>query len=155
MEGARAGLTPDELIAYTQLPEHLAKLDYLQDYYGSRWGTVREIYAQDIGWFDGNALNLHRESPGKEAERLAQLLGGLDRLAAKAKTALDSGDFLGAARLADAWTRLAPDDPEPWAIMADALAAIAERTFNAPARNYTFSIANQAREKAAFLTHPE
>ncbi len=148
VQGARAGLTPDALIDYTKLPSRLADLDYLQDYYGSRGGTVRDIYAQDLGWFDGNALNLHRESPKRQAQRLSRLAGGLEALAAKAKAALESGDFLGAAQLADAWSRLAPDDPEPWSVLADALSAVAERTLNAPARNYTFSTANRARERA-------
>ncbi|MDE0361031.1 MAG: MBL fold metallo-hydrolase, partial [Rhodospirillaceae bacterium] len=63
IEGARQYMTPDELVEYAALPEHLADQDYLADYYGSVWGTVRDIYAQDLGWFDGDPLNLHRESP--------------------------------------------------------------------------------------------
>ncbi|MGI9270524.1 MAG: TSUP family transporter, partial [Woeseiaceae bacterium] len=39
VEGARAKRKPDELIEYTRLSEHLAEVDYRQDYYGSRWGT--------------------------------------------------------------------------------------------------------------------
>jgi hypothetical protein len=35
--------------------------------------------------------------------------------------------------------------------MADALSVIAEQTFNAPARNYTFSSANRARKMAESL----
>ena len=49
IEGARQYMTPDELVEYAALPEHLAELDYLADYYGSVWGTVRDIYAQDLG----------------------------------------------------------------------------------------------------------
>ncbi|MGI9271680.1 MAG: alkyl sulfatase dimerization domain-containing protein, partial [Woeseiaceae bacterium] len=151
VEGARAKLTPDELIEYTRLPEHLAELDYLQDYYGSRWGTVRDIYAQDLGWFDGDVLNLHRESPAAQAERLAALLGGVDALAEKSRDALAKGDHLGAAQLSDAWSTLESDNPEPWSILADALFAIGEQTFNAPARNYTLSSANRARTMAESL----
>ncbi len=151
IEGARAKMTPDELMEFTKPPSHLAGLDYLQDYYGSRWGTVRDIYAQDLGWFDGNVLNLHRESPLEQAQRQADLLGGIESLATKARAALDADDFLGAAQLADPWSRLQPDNPEPWSIMADSLSAIAERTFNVPARNYTFSTANRARKTAESL----
>jgi alkyl sulfatase BDS1-like metallo-beta-lactamase superfamily hydrolase len=148
IEGARNKLSPDELVEYTQLPAHLADLDYLQDYYGSRWGTVRDIYAQDLGWFDGNVLNLHRESPVEQAQRITDLLGGIEALAAKTREALLAGDYLGAAQLSDAWTTLEADNPEAWSILADALSVIAERTFNAPARNYTFSSANSARRMA-------
>lgn len=151
IEGALNKLTPDELIDYTSLPAHLADLDYLQDYYGSRWGTVRDIYAQDLGWFDGDVLNLHRESPTAQAQRLADLLGGVDVLADKAREAFNAGDYLGAAQLADAWTALDSGAVEAWSILADALDVIAEQTFNAPARNYTFSSANRARRAAERL----
>ncbi len=151
VEGALDKLTADELIEYTRLPEELADLDYLQDYYGSRWGTVRDIYAQELGWFDGDVLNLHRESPMQQAQRVVELLGGVDGLAIKASEALNNGDSLGAAQLADAWTKLVPNSAEAWSIMAEALTIIAEQTFNAPARNYTFSSANRARRVAEGL----
>ena len=152
IEGARKNLTPDELVAYSELPDHLAELDYLQDYYGSRWGTVRDIYAQDLGWFDGDVLNLHRETPVTQAQRLADLAGSVESLAEKAKSALANEDFQGAAQLADAWSKLDPENPEPYSILADALTAVARNTFNAPARNYTFSTANRMRKQADSLS---
>ena len=152
IEGAKNKLTPDALIEYTQLPAHLADLDYLQDYYGSRWGTVRDIYAQDLGWFDGDVLNLHRKNPLEQAQRLAGLLGGVDVLADKAREALNAGDYLGAAQLSDAWTKLEADNPAAWSILADSLLVIAEATFNAPARNYTYSSANSARRMTENLS---
>lgn len=148
IEGARNKLTPDELVEYAALPDHLADLDYLQDYYGSHWGTVRDIYAQDLGWFDGDVLNLHREDPNARAARLANLLGGADAVADKTREALAAGDSLGAAQLADAWSTLQPDSADAWNALADALTAVAEQTFNVPARNYTFSSANRARAQA-------
>ncbi|MEM9403859.1 MAG: alkyl sulfatase dimerization domain-containing protein [Pseudomonadota bacterium] len=151
VEGARAKMTPDALIEYTELPAHLAGLDYLQNFYGSRWGTVRDIYAQDLGWFDGDVLNLHRESPQAQAERSAALLGGVEAIAAKARDALEAGDYLGAAQLGDTWSKLEPENPEAFLATANALYALAERTFNVPARNYTNSSANRYRTKAESL----
>lgn len=151
IEGAQQFMTPDELVEYAALPDHLADLDYLADYYGSLWGTVRDIYAQDLGWFDGDPLNLHRESPIRQSERMADLVGGVDELWAKAQKAMADGDQLGAAQLAQHVIRLRADDPEPLLLMADSLAIIGERTFNAPARNYTLSSANRYRARAAEL----
>ena len=147
IEGAKQYMTPDELVDYAALPEHLAELDYLADYYGSVWGTVRDIYAQDLGWFDGDPLNLHRESPLRQSERMADLVGGVDILMAKAREAMAADDPLGAAQLAQHAIRLRSDDPEPKLLMADALDIIGERTFNAPARNYTLSSANRFRRE--------
>ena len=148
IEGAKQFMTPDELVEYAALPEHLAGLDYLADYYGSVWGTVRDIYAQDLGWFDGDPLNLHRESPLKQSQRMADLVGGADVLMTKALEAMAADDPLGAAQLAQHVIRLRPEDPEPKLLMADALAIIGERTFNAPARNYTLSSSNRYRREA-------
>ncbi len=148
IEGAKQFMTPDELVEYAALPEHLENLDYLANYYGSVWGTVRDIYSQDLGWFDGDPLNLHRESPIRQSERMAELVGGVDALLAKAREAFETDDPLGAAQLAQHVIRLQPDNPEPKLLMADALAIVGERTFNAPARNYTISYANRLRRQA-------
>ncbi|MFL2546024.1 MAG: alkyl sulfatase dimerization domain-containing protein [Candidatus Rariloculaceae bacterium] len=148
IEGAKQYMTPDELVEYAALPPRFAELDYLADYYGSVWGTIRDIYAQDLGWFDGDPLNLHRESPLRQSERIADLVGGVDSLWTKAQEAMGEDDALGAAQLAQHVIRLRPDDPEPKLLMADALELIGERTFNAPARNYTLSSSNRYRREA-------
>jgi len=148
IEGAGKYLTPDELVEYAKLPDRLAKLDYLGDYYGSVEGTIRDIYAQKLGWFDGDPLNLHRESPRKQSERMAELAGGVDQLMAKARAAMQKDDPLGAAQLAQHAIRLRPNDPEPKLLMADALAIVGERTFNAPMRNYTLAYSNRLRRQA-------
>jgi uncharacterized sulfatase len=148
IEGAKQFMTPDELVEYAALPEHLADLDYLAEYYGSVWGTVRDIYAQDLGWFDGDPLNLHRESPIRQSQRIADIAGGVDILMEKAQQAMQNDDPLGAAQLAQHVMRLRPEDPGPKLLLADALAIIGERTFNAPARNYTLSYSNILRAQA-------
>ncbi len=143
IEGAKQFMTPDELVEYAALPERFAKLDYLGDYYGSVEGTIRDIYAQDLGWFDGDALNLHRESPLKQSQRMADLVGGTTALMAKAREAMQQDDPLGAAQLAQHVIRLRPDDKEAKRLMGEALAILGERTFNAPMRNYTISTSNR------------
>ena len=148
IEGMRRFMTPDELVAYAALPERFAKLDYLADYYGTVEGTVRDVYAQDLGWFDGDPLSLHRESPRKQSERMAELAGGVDALLQKAEAAMSGGDPLGAAQLLRHVIRLRPDDRGAKAAMADALAIVGERTFNGPVRNYTLSFSNRYRRQA-------
>ncbi len=148
IEGMRKFMTPDELVAYAALPERFAKLDYLADYYGTVEGTVRDLYAQDLGWFDGDPLNLHRETPRKQSERMADLAGGVDMLLKKAETAMSNDDPLGAAQLLRHVIRLRPEDRGAKSMMADALAIVGERTFNGPVRNYTLSSANRYRRQA-------
>lgn len=80
---------------------------------------------------------------------LAKLVGGADVLLAKAHEAMTADDPVGAAQLAQHVVRLRPNDPETKLLTADALAVVGERTFNAPARNYTISYANRLIEQAA------
>ncbi len=148
LEGLGQFMTPDELVEHARLPERFAGLDYLADYYGTVEGTVRDLYAQDLGWFDGDPLSLHRESPRKQSERMADLAGGTDVLIAKAKSAMQQDDPLGAAQLLGHVLRLRPQDREAKLLMADALAVVGERTFNGPVRNYTISSSNRYRREA-------
>lgn len=149
VKGAQAFKTPDQLVAEIKLPERWAKLDYLQDYYGSVEGTIRDIYAQDLGWFDGDPLTLHRESPMKQSQRMADLAGGVDKLFAKAKNLLAADDAVGAAHMAQHVVRLQPKNKAAKLLFADALQLVGERTFNSTTRNYTLSSANRVRAAAA------
>lgn len=148
IEGASNYMTPDELVEYAALPEKYAKLDYLGDYYGTVEGTIRDIYAQDLGWFDGDVLTLHRESPIIQSQRMADLVGGVGVLFGKAQNALKAGDALGAAQLAQHVIRLEPDNKEAKILMSDALYIVGEATFNAPVRNMTLSTANRYKRLA-------
>ncbi|MCH2387492.1 MAG: alkyl/aryl-sulfatase [Opitutales bacterium] len=148
IEGAKQYMTPDELVKYAALPEKYAKLDYLGSYYGSVEGTIRDIYAQDLGWFDGDPLNLHRESPKKQSQRMADLVGGVDKLMTKAREAMEAADYIGAAQLVQHIIRLRPENKGAKRLMGEALAIIGERTFNAPMRNYTISSSNRYLKEA-------
>ena len=148
LDGLRQFMTPDELVEYARLPARFASLDYLADYYGTVEGTVRDLYSQDLGWFDGDPLTLHRESPRKQSERIAELAGGVDALVDKARQAMDADDPVGAAQLLRHVIRLRPADGESKRMMADALAIVAERTLNGPVRNYTYSYSNRYRREA-------
>lgn len=148
IEGASNYMTPDQLVEYAALPEKYAKLDYLGDYYGTVEGTIRDIYAQDLGWFDGDVMTLHRESPVQQSQRIADLVGGAGVLFGKAKNALKGGDALGAAQLAQHVVRLQPENKEAMILMSDALFIVGEATFNAPMRNMTLSTANRYKRMA-------
>lgn len=147
VEGMNEGLTPDELVEYVQLPERLAGKDYLQPFYGHPdWG-VRTVFNGYLGWFDGNATNLFPLPPKAEAERVAKLAGGNEKLLAAARDALATGDNQWAAQLADHLLAINSDDRKAKGIKADALTGLAHNMVNATARNYYLTVARELREE--------
>ncbi|QDT03092.1 Hydroxyacylglutathione hydrolase [Rubripirellula lacrimiformis] len=146
VEGMNKGMTPDELVEYVRLPEHLASKDYLQPFYGHpEWG-VRTVFSQYFGWFDGNPSNLFRLTLKSEAERIAKLAGGKEKLLSAAKDALANDDNQWAAQLADHLLAIDKDDAAAKEIKADALTKLARNMVNATARNYCLTVARELRE---------
>ncbi len=148
VQGMNKGMTPDELVEYVQLPQSLADKDYLQPFYGHpEWG-VRSVFNGYLGWFDGNPSNLFRLSPKSEAERIAKLAGGTDKLLASAHEAQAADDDQWAAQLADHLLAIDKDNAAAKRIKADALTKLASKMVNATARNYYLTVARELREQA-------
>lgn len=147
VEGINQGLTPDELVEHVQLPERLANKEYLQPFYGHPdWG-VRQTFSNYLGWFDGNASNLFPLPPKAEAEAIARLAGGKDKLRAAAEDALAEDDNQWAAQLADHLLAIDKDDAVARQVKADALTKLARNMVNATARNYYLTVARELRDQ--------
>jgi alkyl sulfatase BDS1-like metallo-beta-lactamase superfamily hydrolase len=141
IQGMKQGERPDELVRHVKLPSVLAENPYLQEYYGGVEWTVRGIYADRVGWFDGNATNLFPLPEKNRAAKLVALVGGPDQVLARGREALAAREFAWAAELAD--YVLANDGANAGAkrIKAQALIELGERQMNAIARNYYLSSA--------------
>ena len=141
IQGMRQGERPDELVQHVKLPPPLAENPYLQEFYGGVEWTVRGIYADRVGWFDGNATNLFPLPEKDRAAKLVGLIGGPDQVLARGREALAAREFKWAAELAD--YVLANDSANTGAkrIKAQALIELGERQINAIARNYYLSSA--------------
>ena len=141
IQGMKQGERPDELVQHVKLPPALAENPYLQEFYGAVEWTVRGIYADRVGWFDGNATNLLPLPEKDRAAKLVGLLGGSDQAVTRGREALAAGEFRWAAELAD--YVLANDSANAGAkrIKAQALVELGERQINAIARNYYLSSA--------------
>src|SRR5215469_9163860 len=141
IQGMKQGERPDELVQHVKLPPALAENPYLQEFYGGVEWTVRGIYADRVGWFDGNAINLFPIAEQERAAKLVGLIGGPDLVLARGREALAAREFKWAAELADCV--LANDSANIGAkrIKAQALIELGERQINAIARNYYLSSA--------------
>jgi alkyl sulfatase BDS1-like metallo-beta-lactamase superfamily hydrolase len=141
IQGMEQGERPDELVQHVKLPPALAENPYLQEFYGGVEWTVRGIYADRVGWFDGNPTNLFPLGEKDHAAKLVGLIGGSDQVLARGREALAAHEFKWAAELADCV--LANDSTNVGAkrIKAKALMELGERQINAIARNYYLSSA--------------
>jgi len=141
LAGMRKGQRPDELVQRVKLPPALAENPYLQEFYGTVAWSVRAIYTDYVGWFDGNAANLFPLAAQDRAAKIVALAGGVERVAASARTAITEGQFQWAAELAD--YNLAVDGANVPAkrLKAQALTELGERQISANARNYYLTTA--------------
>jgi alkyl sulfatase BDS1-like metallo-beta-lactamase superfamily hydrolase len=141
LAGMREGERPDELVQHVKLPPPLADNPYLQEFYGSIAWSVRAIYADRLGWFDGNATRLFPQTERERAAKIVGLAGGADRVLARARDALAARDFQWAAELADYALAVDSTNGDAKRVKARALTELGERQVNANARNYYLSAA--------------
>ena len=141
LAGMRKGERPDELVQHVKLPPPLADNPYLQEFYGSVAWSVRAIYADRLGWFDGNATRLFPLTERQRAAKIIGLAGGADLVLARARDALAAREFQWAAELADYVLAVDSVNGDAKRIKGQALTELGERQINASARNYYLSAA--------------
>ena len=145
IEGMNKGMTPDELVEYAKLPDHLANHPNLYPYYGRQEWAIRNIFNGYMGWFDGNATTLCPLPVKTEAEKFAAAVGGVDKLETLAKTALKDKDYQWCAELSDRLIALQPNNRSYKLLKADALNGLADNMETATGRNYYNTSANELR----------
>ena len=139
-----AGKGPDLIAHEVKLPADIVDKPYLIEFYGSVSHAVRAIYTGLLGWFDGNPAKLNRLHPRDEAEKVAELAGGVKKLERKTRAAMKAGEFQWALELADYLKWLGEAERQlAREIKIAALRALAAQEYNAPNRNYYLSYANE------------
>jgi uncharacterized sulfatase len=140
-EGMKRGERPDELVAHVKLPARLAESPYLQEHYGTVEWSVRAIYSDHLGWFDGNATHLFPLPENDRASRIVALAGGVPEMLSHAREALGKAEFRWAAELTDFVLAVDAANVEAKRLKAQALTEMGERQTSANARNYYLSVA--------------
>ena len=141
LEGMKKGERPDELVQHVALPRVLADSPYLQEFYGTVAWSVRAIYADYAGWFDGNPTKLFPLPERDRAARVIELAGGREQVLSRARRALADKDFQWAAELTDYVLAIDEGNVEVKRLKAAALSELGERQISALARNYYLSAA--------------
>lgn len=148
LEGMNQGKGVEELAAMVRLPEHLAGLPYLGEYYGCVDWTVRAIYTAYLGWFDGNPTRLHPLPPMEHAHKTIALMGGLPTVMQAALEALKQEEYQWCLELCDLMMADTQRDRKVLDLKADALEQLAELETSANGRHYYITCAHELREEA-------
>jgi alkyl sulfatase BDS1-like metallo-beta-lactamase superfamily hydrolase len=147
--GIKQGLRPDELVERVKLPADLASNPYLQEFYGTVSWSVRAIYTDYLGWFDGNATNLFPLSTRERAAAILELAGGAAPVLTKARAAFDQKNFQLSAELADYVLAIHPENADAIQLKAQALTELGERQISANGRNFYLSSAQYLMKNGA------
>ncbi len=133
---AARGLTPDELVeAVAELPPRLRDHPWLGEFYGTVKQTVRQVYTNYFGWFEGDPTFIDPLPRGERSARYVAAMGGRDAVIAIATQAFEDGDFRWAAEILTHVLRLDPDDRDARQLKADALRQLGYRAVNPIWRN--------------------
>lgn len=145
LRGMNEGLTPDELVERVRLPENLASLPYVQEYYGTVEWSVRSIYTGYLGWFDGNPTRLGHMNTKERAGKTAAMMGGAAPVLAEAKAALEKGEAQWTAELCDILLACGEEREAAAVLKADALTELGRMQTSANARHYYLACARQLK----------
>ena len=162
------GLEVDEIVEKVRLPPTLARHLYLQPFYGNVSWSVRGVFSNQLGWFDGDPVNLNPLSKKHRARRLAELLStnfdveasGVEKLLIKSKECIEKSakefnangrplmdDLQWGLELASMAFKASEGDSfvheEAKAAMVTALRSLGVTTTNSNARNYYLTSANE------------
>lgn len=139
------GLTGAEIAEVIQVPPALEAAWHTHGFYGSVSHNVKATYQRYLGWYDGNPAHLWQHPPQAAAQRYARLVGGADRLAARAREFLDEGDLRFAAELAGHAVFADAGSTEARNVLAEALQRLGYGAENATWRNCFLTGAQELR----------
>ena len=137
---ANRGEDIDTIAESVKLPAHLAALPYLWEGYGQVDWSVRAIYTNNLGWFDGRADRLYPVGHVEAARREIEMMGGADTIAGQARKALKEGDARWAvhllSKLNDSGLAAGPLSAQLKEMLAEGYRQVAAGTANTNGRAY-------------------
>jgi alkyl sulfatase BDS1-like metallo-beta-lactamase superfamily hydrolase len=119
------GATLDEIVHSVRVDDDLLRRPWLRPIYDEPEFVVRNVWRLYGGWWDGDPARLKPPPADALAAELADLAGGADRLAERARERSDAGDHRMACQLVELAAH-AGDDPGLWRLRAELYRARAE-----------------------------
>lgn len=130
------GLTPDELVeVVSELPERMRDHPWLGEFYGSVEQSVRQIYHNAFGWFEGDPTAIDPLPRAALSARYVTAMGGREAVVGIAERAYAEGDFRWVAEVLTHVLRQDSADQQARRLKADALRQLGYQAVNPIWRN--------------------
>lgn len=137
------GKTPNEIAAAISLPKHLKESPFLQEFYGKASWSSRSIFSGILGFFDGNSTTLQPLSPVAEAQKMAELAGGINKMKKNCLNALKNKEYQWVLNLSDYILHIEPNATVITKARIEALTRMGEAESNPNARHYYLTEAKE------------
>ena len=147
--GMNEGQTLDDLIHTVRPPAGLTDKPYLRPVYDEPEFVIRNVWRLYGGWYDGNPARLKPPADAALASELVELVGGVERLTARARSCADAGDVRTACQLVEWAVQAAPDDAGAHAARAEIYDARRRSELSLMARGIYGSASRESADRAA------
>jgi alkyl sulfatase BDS1-like metallo-beta-lactamase superfamily hydrolase len=104
------GATLDQVLHGVQPPAALMEKPYLAPIFDEPEFAARNVWRVNCGWYDGVAAHLKPAPYSEQANEIAQLAGGLERLVERALARMEEGSLALACHLIDWAAAAAPNE---------------------------------------------
>jgi alkyl sulfatase BDS1-like metallo-beta-lactamase superfamily hydrolase len=115
------GRSEQEAVDEIHLPEDLIDLPYLQELYGQVDWSIRGIYRNYTGWYNGNGTTLNPLPEDYLSNELIHLSGGVDKVLGRAIELQKRGEHQLCAELCDIVIKANPDEALAHRIKAESM----------------------------------
>lgn len=139
------GYTMDEISHMIALPEDLAKIWYIRQYYGTVAHNSKAVYQRYMGWYDANPVHLWQLPPTESAQKFVEYMGDPDEILRKAKEDFDNGEYQWVAEVTNILVFADPANLDARYLCADALEQLAYQAESGIWRNAYLSGVQELR----------
>ncbi|MBP6534164.1 MAG: MBL fold metallo-hydrolase, partial [Arenimonas sp.] len=96
---ANKGVTINEIHNVYEVPKSLQQQWSARSYHGDVKNNSRAVINRFLGFYDGNPVNLHPQSPQDSAPLYVEMMGGSAKIIAKGRQLIDQGKYLDASEI--------------------------------------------------------
>ncbi|WP_394151221.1 alkyl/aryl-sulfatase [Vibrio maritimus] len=144
---ANYGYRPRDIAKKIEIADPIMKQWNNRDYYGNFENNVIATYVNNLGWFDGNPVEIARHTDSETGKRYVESMGGEQKTVEKAIDYYQKGDYAFTVQLLNNIESYNKDNLEANYLMADAFEQLGYQEETALVRNWYLTAAKELRSE--------